>query len=83
MHNKCQRVLSTKALPHPVTERLPEEKKRYVFITVYDPKGKMYTDQTWKFPHWSSCGNKYQTILHEIYGNSKWIEQRKKRQRDR
>ena len=34
----------------------------------------MYTDQTGKFPHRSSRGNRYQMILHEIDGNSAWIE---------
>ena len=44
MRNKCQGVCSTKTLPHSVTERPPEEEKRYVFITIYYPNGAMQTD---------------------------------------
>ena len=41
---------------------------------MYEPKGTMYTDQTGEFPYRLSQGNKYQIILHEINGNSTWIE---------
>ena len=34
----------------------------------------MYTDQTGKYPHYSSRGNNYQMIIHEIYGTSTWVE---------
>ena len=59
MHNQCQLFRSTKAKsPHPGTEPTPADKKRDVFINVYEPKGTMYTDQTGKFPHRSIRGNR-------------------------
>jgi len=39
----------------------------------------MFTDQTGKFPHSSSRGNNYQMIVHEIDGNSTWVEPMKNR----
>ena len=39
----------------------------------------MFTDQTWKFPHASSRGNNYQMVVHEISGNSTWVEPMKNR----
>ena len=83
MRNQCQGVRSTKYLPHPVTERPIEEKNKYVLITMYELKGKIYTDQTGKLPHHFSRGNKYQMIVHKIDDNSTWIEPMKKIQRGR
>ena len=71
--NQCQGVSSTKA-QHPVTEPTPAEKRRNVFINLYDPKGTIYTYQTGNFSHRLSRGNKYKIILNEMYGNSTWIE---------
>ena len=34
----------------------------------------MYTDQTGKFPHLSSQGNRYQMILFHVDSNSIWVE---------
>ena len=34
----------------------------------------MYTDQTGKYPHRLSQGNRYQIILREIYGNPTCVE---------
>ena len=34
----------------------------------------MFSNQTGKLPHASSKGNNYQMIVHEIYGNSTWID---------
>ena len=39
----------------------------------------MFTDQTGKFPQSSSRGNNYQMIIHEIDGNSTWVEPMKNR----
>ena len=77
MHNQLQGVSSNKVLPHQVTERQPEKKKWDVFITMYKPKSKLYTNQTGKFPHRSSRGNKYLMILHKIDGKSTFIERMK------
>ena len=73
MRNQLQRLRSTKS-PLPGTDEPPDEKKQDVFINVYDPKRTKYTYQTDKFRHQSRRGNKYQMILHKIYGNSTWIE---------
>ena len=37
----------------------------------------MFSDQTEKLPYTSIKGNNYQMIVHEIDGNSTWIEQMK------
>ena len=52
----------------------PEEKRRDIFLTVYDPMETIYTDQTGKFLHRQIPENKYQIILHKIDGKSTWIE---------
>ena len=39
----------------------------------------MYTDQTGKFPHCSSRGRNYQTIIHDIDGDSTWVKVMKNR----
>ena len=39
----------------------------------------MFSNQTGKLPHASSKGNNYQMIVHEIYGNSTWIDPMKNR----
>ena len=72
LRNQHQGLCSTKS-PHPVTRTTPAENKCNVFINVYDPKGKMYTEQMGKLTHRSIHGKKYQMILHEIDGNSTWI----------
>ena len=41
----------------------PIKKENYILIEVYDPKETMYTDQTGKFPHVSSQGNRYMMVL--------------------
>ena len=43
-------------------------------MTIHDMSCTLYTDQTRKFLRTYSRDNKYQTILHEINSNSKWIE---------
>ena len=34
----------------------------------------MYTDHTGKLPHFSSWGNRYHMIIHNIDSNSTWVE---------
>ena len=46
---------------------------------MYEPKGTMYKDQMGKSSHRLIRGNRYQMILHEIYGNSTWIKPMKKK----
>ena len=44
------------------TELYPEDRKRYVFITVYKPKDTMYKGKIGKFSYQSRHGNKYKMI---------------------
>ena len=39
----------------------------------------MYTNQTGKFPHVSSQGNRYMMVLAHIYSDSIWVEPMKNR----
>ena len=79
MRNQRLGVRSTKST-HPGITPPPEEKKRNFFTNVHEPKGTMYKYQRGNFTHQSSRGNSYKMILHEIDGNSTWIEPMKKRQ---
>ena len=81
MQNQRQGVQSTnvRSSQWPTQQRSeatlrPEEKQRDVFLEFYKPKKTFYTNQTGKFPYISSRGNQYHIILHEIDGNSNWIE---------
>ena len=57
MLNQKQGVRSTKVLSQQKTQLTsesklhPVEKRRNVFLTIYKPKEKVYTDQTGKFPY--------------------------------
>ncbi len=44
------------------------------FLKTYDTQNTLYTDQTGKFPHFSSQGNRYQMILYHVATNSIWVE---------
>eukprot|EP00804_Cyclotella_cryptica_P028250 CCRYP_014606-RA/>CCRYP_014606-RA protein AED:0.44 eAED:0.44 QI:0/-1/0/1/-1/1/1/0/272 len=46
---------------------------------MYDTRGRVYSDQTGKFPHTSSRGNRYQMILYHTDSNSIWVEPTKNR----
>ena len=65
---------STKIKAETEAEEKPKSKEHDIHIMVYDPKEVMYTDQTGKFPHMSSRGNKYTMVLTEIDTNSIWVE---------
>ena len=85
MQNQRQGVRSTKVISQQKTQLIseakfrPEEKRNDVFLTVYKPKEKIYTEQIGKFPYRSIRGNKYQMIIYKIYGNSICIEPIKKK----
>ena len=49
------------------------------FISVYDPRATIFTDQTGKFPLRSGRGNHYQMVVHDIDSNSTWVEPMKNR----
>ena len=74
MRGQRQGVRSTKVKIEPEAEEATKIKEHDIHITVYDPKEVMYTDQTGKFPHVSSRGNKYMMVLTEIDTNSIWVE---------
>ena len=59
-------------LPLPINK--PDLKQHYIFVTSYEPKATIYTDQTGQFPQRSIRGNKYQMLLHYIDSNSTWVE---------
>ena len=60
-------------------ETKPIERENDILISVYKPKETMYTDQTGKFPHVSSRGNKYMMVLAYIDSDSIWVEPMKNR----
>ena len=62
-----------------IDEPVALEKKRDVFIAIYETKATLFTDQTGRFPQQSSRGNNYQMILHDIDSNSTWVEPMKNR----
>ena len=74
MRGQRQGVRSTKVKAETEAEETPKAKEHDIHIMVYDPKEVMYTDQTGKFPHMSSRGNKYTMVLTEIDTNSIWVE---------
>ena len=74
MESKLGSALHQVQSPKPRHQVTPNREKYDVFINVYKPNETMYTYQTGKFPHRLSRGNRYQMILHEIGGNSFWIE---------
>ena len=75
MRSQCQGVRSTKRVSQPsqpATQPLP--KQHAIVIKTYDTHDTMYTDQTGKFPHQSSRGNRYQMILYHVDSNLIWVE---------
>ena len=50
-----------------------------IVIKVHDTTDTIFTDQTGKFPHLSSRGNRYQMILYHVDSNSIWVEPMKNR----
>eukprot|EP00804_Cyclotella_cryptica_P008878 CCRYP_013090-RA/>CCRYP_013090-RA protein AED:0.15 eAED:0.14 QI:0/0/0/1/1/1/3/0/882 len=74
MRNQRQGTRSTKqALPQ-AEPRTPLPQLHAIFIRTYDTHSTLYTDQTGKFPHLSSQGNRYQMILYHVDSNSIWAE---------
>eukprot|EP00804_Cyclotella_cryptica_P000693 CCRYP_014696-RA/>CCRYP_014696-RA protein AED:0.40 eAED:0.26 QI:0/0/0/1/0/0/3/0/506 len=50
-----------------------------IYIKTYDTRDTVYSDQTVKFPHTSSRGNRYQMILYHTDSNSIWVKPTKNR----
>eukprot|EP00804_Cyclotella_cryptica_P019415 CCRYP_006612-RA/>CCRYP_006612-RA protein AED:0.40 eAED:0.40 QI:0/-1/0/1/-1/1/1/0/326 len=77
--NQRQGTRSTKqALPQ-AEPRTPLPQLHDIFIRTYDTHSTLHTDQTCKFPHLSSQGNRYQMILYHVDSNSIWAEPTKKK----
>jgi len=57
-----------------IDEAVALEKKRDVFIAIYETKATLFTDQTGRFTQQSSRDNNNQMILHDINSNSTWVE---------
>ena len=74
MKSQRQGVRSTKTQQSTVAVPVPIAKQKDIFIALYNPRDTIYTDQTGRFPHASSRGYHYQMIIHEINGNSTWVE---------
>ena len=74
MKSQHQGVRSTNTQQSTRSVPVPIAKKKDIFISLYNPCDTIYTDQTGKFPHASSRGYHYQMIIHEINGNSTWVE---------
>ena len=79
MKSQRQGVRSTKTQQFTGSVPVPMAKQKDIFIALYNPCNTIYTDQTGKFPHASSRGYHYQMIVHEIDGNSTWVEPMKNR----
>ena len=47
-------------------------RKRDLFIAIHTPRNAICTDQTGKLPNPTNHGYNYQTIIHELDGNSTW-----------
>ena len=67
-------VRSTKPLEMSNTTRLKGKKMRDVYISVYNTRETMFTDQTGQFPTRSQRGNKYIMIMVEIDSNAILVE---------
>ena len=75
MRSQRQGVRSTKQKAEPTQpSQEPLPKQNDIMIRTYDTHDTMFTDQTGKFPHLSSRGNRYQMILYHVDSNSIWVE---------
>jgi hypothetical protein len=57
----------------------PVQNRNDIMLQTYDANETMYTDQTGRFPHISSRGNRYQMIAFHVDSNSIWVEPMKDR----
>ena len=72
----CDRTIDPKIKNHMPLSTIgaPQLKQHDIFVTVYEPKATIYTDQTDQFSPRSSHGNKYQMLRHNVNSNSTWVE---------
>ena len=76
-----QNIRSTKPTPfeEPETSKLRGKKKKDVYMSVYNMREKIYSDQTGKFPKTSLRGNKYIMVMVEVDSNVILVEPMKSR----
>jgi hypothetical protein len=78
MRSQRQGVRSTKTAPRTTAGMTalatPSHTQHDIYIKTYDTHDTVYSDQTGKFPHTSSRGNRYQMILYHTDSNSIWVE---------
>jgi hypothetical protein len=94
LYQQHKNVRSTKPKPPPTTKPTPEsdsqptsenpnKRTHQVFSAIVDAgTGKIYTNQTGKFPVTSSRGNKYVFVLYEYDSNAILVEPIKSRMQD-
>ena len=58
----------------PTEDGIPLPKVNDIVISMYDTNDTLFTNQTGKFPHISSRGNRYQMILYHVDSNTIWVE---------
>eukprot|EP00804_Cyclotella_cryptica_P029865 CCRYP_010777-RA/>CCRYP_010777-RA protein AED:0.22 eAED:0.28 QI:0/0/0/1/1/1/4/0/696 len=84
IHINATSILQGYRCPHTGLCTFPSRKKRsrgtcVASAKTYDTHDTVYTDQTGRFPHASSRGNRYQMILYHTDSNSIWVEPTKNR----
>ena len=76
---KSTKQINCGFFPQPDPIHVTLDKRKDIFTAVYKPQDTIYTDQTGKIPHPFSQGHNYQTVIHNIGGNSTWIEPMEKK----
>ncbi len=83
MNQTCKNVRSTKAKRTPLetcdTLQSHGKKVRDTYMTMYDLRETMFSDQTGQFPARSQSGNKYIMVLVKINSNAILVEPMKSR----
>jgi hypothetical protein len=83
MNQTCKNVRSTEAKRTPLetcdTLQLHGKKVRDIYMTMYDVRETMFSDQTGQFPMRLQSGNKYIMVLVEINSNAILVEPMKSR----
>eukprot|EP00804_Cyclotella_cryptica_P014540 CCRYP_004834-RA/>CCRYP_004834-RA protein AED:0.38 eAED:0.43 QI:0/0/0/1/0/0/2/0/284 len=74
MRNQRQGTRSTKWTLTQDVSPTPLTQLKDIFIKTYNTHSTLYTDQTGRFPHLSSQGNRHQMILYHVDSNSIWAE---------
>jgi hypothetical protein len=71
-------IRSTKIIPDDIPEQQDDNKTNFLFATILDT-GRIYTDQTGRFPITSSQGNQYIMVLYDYDSNAILTEPLKNR----